>query len=174
MQVVDGVGTARTVRNRSFESIYKEHVGRVYARFLRFADTKREAEDLTQETFVRAFTRIDTFRGESALSTWLERIAINVAMETLRSKVRRENWIEAVPDPAARERNPESAPPLACAGEVAEALAALPKGARAVLVLHDVEGYRHEEIANLLDITVGTSKSQLHRARKLFKEALER
>jgi RNA polymerase sigma-70 factor, ECF subfamily len=169
-----GVAAAAQADGRSFESIYRDHVGRIFARFLRFADTRREAEDLTQETFVRAFKSLDSFRGESALSTWLERIAINVAAETMRSAAMRRLWIESVEDPAASASAVATSPEGGAAQDVRRALASLPKGARAVLLLHDVEGYRHDEIAELLAVTAGTSKSQLHRARKLFKEALER
>src|SRR5947209_5150266 len=100
MRVAEGGGTGRAAESRSFEAIYRAHVGQIYARFLRFADTKREAEDLTQETFVRAFRKLDSFRGESELATWLERIAINVAAEAMRKTARRAHWIETVEDPA--------------------------------------------------------------------------
>jgi RNA polymerase sigma-70 factor (ECF subfamily) len=155
-----------------FERLYREHVGRVFALCLRMTGDRRDAEELTQDVFVRAWEKLPTFRGESALGTWLHRIAVNAALERLRSDRRRTARVEpgedAVRLAAARASSPDERLDLETA------IAALPPGARTVFVLHDVEGYRHEEIAALTGAAVGTMRAQLHRARKLLMEALGR
>jgi RNA polymerase sigma-70 factor (ECF subfamily) len=130
------------------------------------------AEELTQEVFVRAWRKLSTFRGDSAFSSWLYPITVNVALTERRSRRRRDARFVATEDPAQLERAPR-APQPETGFDLAKALATLPPGARTVFVLHDVEGRTHEEIADLLDLAPGTSKAQLHRARRLLREVLE-
>ena len=152
-------------------ALYDAHVDRVYRLAYRLAGDDDLAQDITQETFIKAFSRLGTFRGESALSTWLHSIAVSVALNGLR-KVRR---LER------REEPLEDAPVVGVGGRVPEpdlqirmrqAIAALPTGYRTVFVMHDVEGYTHEEIGTALGIESGTSKAQLSRARAKLRVAL--
>jgi RNA polymerase sigma-70 factor, ECF subfamily len=155
----------------AFEQLYRANVGRVYALCLRLASDANLAEELTQDVFVRAWQKLGSFRGESAFSSWLYPLTVNVALTERRSRVRRTSRVFGTEDPAAFER------PVRIAGpelgfDLERALALLPPGARSVFVLHDVEGYRHGEIAQLTGVAAGTSKAQLHRARRLLREAL--
>lgn len=164
---------ARAGDAAAFERLYRRHVGRVYAVCLRMTADTRTAEDLTQEAFVRAWQSLDSFRGEAAFATWLHRIAVNVVLSHRRSAGKR--WGRLV----ATERLPAAPEPQrgrmpAAAMDLERAIRSLPEGARRVFVLHEVEGYRHEEIAAMDGIAVGTSKAQLHRARRLLREALGR
>lgn len=129
------------------------------------------AEDLTQEAFVRAWRKLDTFRGDSAFSSWLHRLAVNVVLSRQRSRRRREERIVPVDDPEDHHR-PE-APVAGAAMDLRRAIATLPPAARRVFLLHDVEGLRHAEIAEAMGIAVGTSKAHLHRARKMLREVLD-
>jgi len=163
----------------SFEQLYRGHVGRVYALCLRMAGNATVAEDMTQEAFVRAWESLASFRGESALGTWLCRIAINVVLMRRRKEMRR-----AAREVGTADFDPgseiERASPVRRSDEIGpglrmdleEAIAALPEGARTVFVLHDVEGYRHQEIAEQIGIALGTSKAHLHRARRLLREMM--
>jgi RNA polymerase sigma-70 factor, ECF subfamily len=157
----------------AFEQLYREHVGRVFALCLRLAGDRGRAEELTQDVFVRAWEKLDSFEGRSAFGTWLHRLAVNLVLGERRSEAVRVHRVFAAEDPAALER-PGAAPDPGRAMDLERAIATLPPGARTVFVLHDVEGYRHEEIAALQGSAVGTSKAQLHRARRLLREALER
>src|SRR5260221_124410 len=157
----------------AFEALYRAHAGRVYALCLRLTADRAQAEERTQDAFIRAWERLATFRGESAFSSWLYRLTVNEVLLGRRSERRREQRIVTTPDPAALERRPD-AEPASGALDLERAVAALPPGAREVFVLHDLEGYRHEEIAALAGIAVGTSKAQLFRARRLLREALNR
>jgi len=155
----------------AFERLYRAHVARVHSLVRRMLDAD-EADDLTQDVFVRAWDKLSTFRGESAFGTWLHRLAINVVLarrKTLGVERARfhtgENPLEGV---SGRRVTPE------IAMDFEEALANLPDGARQVFVLHDVEGYRHEEIARMLGVVPGTSKSQLHHARMALRRYLDR
>jgi RNA polymerase sigma-70 factor (ECF subfamily) len=144
-----------------------------------------EAEDLTQQAFLQAYTKLDTFRGESSFYTWLHRLAVNVVLMRLRKKkVVKEDSLEELTDPDNRSspwqgrsvRSPDATALVAIDRvDVERALNELPSGFRTILVLHDIEGYEHVEISGLLGCSVGTSKSQLHRARqrmrKLTREA---
>ena len=164
----------------AFAALYREHVGRVYALCLRLAADPARAEELTQDAFVRAWERLESFRGESAFSSWLHRLVVNVVWADLRTTRRRAARVFTTEEPARLEHAGEGAGEERGAGalglslDLERAVAALPAGARAVFVLHDVEGYRHEEIAGLTGIAVGTSKAQLFRARRLLREALRR
>ena len=157
----------------AFEALYHAHVGRVYALCLRLTADAVQAEERTQDAFVRAWERLATFRGESAFSSWLYRLTVNEVLLGRRAERRREQRIVTTDDPAALERPRRGGGPE-MGLDLERAVTALPPGAREVFVLHDVEGYRHEEIAELTGIAVGTSKAQLFRARRLLREALNR
>ena len=156
---------------RAFERLYRENERRVFALCLRLSSDGALAEELTQEVFVRAWRKLGSFRGESAFSSWLYPLTVNVALSERRSRRRREAWIVATDDPASLERTPGVPRPEA-GFDLQKAMARLPPGARAVFVLHDVEGRTHDEIAAMLDLAPGTSKAQLFRARRLLREAL--
>jgi RNA polymerase sigma-70 factor (ECF subfamily) len=166
------VRRAQAGDQEAFGDLYRAHAGRVYALCLRLEADAARAEELTQDVFVRAWERIASYRGESAFGTWLHRLAVNVVLADRRSAWRRAKRLLTTGDPAAFERARESAsaPDL----DLEAAIAALPPGARTVFVLHDVEGYTHDEIAGLSGIAEGTSKAQLFRARRLLREALNR
>jgi RNA polymerase sigma-70 factor (ECF subfamily) len=155
----------------AFERLYRDNERKVFALCLRMSSDAALAEELTQEVFVRAWRKLGTFRGESAFSSWLYPLTVNVALSERRSRRRRDARIFATDDPASLERAP-SAPRPEAGFDLQKAMAALPPGARAVFVLHDVEGRTHEEIGELLDLATGTSKAQLFRARRLLREAL--
>lgn len=162
---------ARERDGRAFEWLYRLHVGRVYAVCLRMTANARRAEDLTQRTFVTAWQKLPWFRGDSAFSSWLHRIAVNAFLADHRAEQRRTARVFGSEDPAQFEAPTPAAPP-GTRLDLEQALATLPAQARAVFVLHDVEGWRHDEIAAELGVAVGTTKAQLHRARKLLQEAL--
>lgn len=166
------IGRAQAGDESAFERLYREHVGRVYALCLRMSADARRAEELTQDVFVRAWERLGSFRGDSAFSSWLYRLAVNVVLGERRSERRRTKRVLATDEAAQAIPAPRANP-----GErmdLERAIAGLPPGARAIFVLYEIEGYRHEEIAELTGLASGTSKAQLHRARRLLKEALER
>lgn len=157
---------------QAFEELYRANSGRVYALCLRMSGDPTVAEDLVQESFIRAWEKLGTFRHSSAFSTWLHRVTVNVVLGDRRRTSRREGRVNMVGDEAMRDsaaRTPSPADTL----DLEKAIASLPDGARTVFVLHDVEGFLHTEIANLAGIAVGTSKAQLHRARKLLRKALQ-
>ena len=169
----DPVRLAQQGDQDAFAQLYRLHAGRVYALCLRMAGDAVEARRLTQDVFVRAWERLRLFRAESAFSTWLYRLAVNVVLADRRAAGRRARRVVAATDapahdgPARQAWSPEQL-------DLERAIAELPPGARAVFVLYDIEGYGHEEIAAMTGIAVGTSKAQLHRARRLLREALER
>ena len=154
----------------AFEQLYRRHAGRVHGAVWRLSGmNSARAEELTQEAFVRAWQKLSSFRFESAFTTWLHRLAVNVALMDLR----RHDPEEAADD-ATLEAASEPDRPF-CAGERADlerAVASLPPRARAVLVLHDIEGWKHEEIGRELGMAIGSSKAQLHRARGLLRRVL--
>ncbi len=155
----------------AFERLYRTHVARVHTLVRRMLDAD-EADDVTQDVFIRAWQKLSTFRGESAFGTWLHRLAVNVVLARRKSVgIERGRFItEEAPLQGATSK--PVTPELSMDFE--EALASLPDGARQVFVLHDVEGYRHEEIARMLGVVPGTSKSQLHHARMALRRHLER
>jgi RNA polymerase sigma-70 factor, ECF subfamily len=160
----------------AFEQLYRDNVGRVYALCYRMAGTADLAEELAQDVFVRAWQKLGSFRGESAFSSWLHPLTVNVALTERRSRRRRVARVMTTDDLTEFER---PGPPTRSDGpeagfDLERALATLPPGARAVFVLHDVEGYKHAEIAERTGVATGTSKAQLHRARRLLREALKR
>lgn len=157
---------------RAYEEIYRANLGRVYALCLRMSRNKPQAEELTQDVFVRIWERLSLFRGDSAFSTWLHRVAVNVVIESLRAQGRwRERFVSE------RDHEPDAfSKPQPEAGtnvDLERAIAALPSRARLVFVLHDIEGYKHQEIADIAGIAVGTCKAHLHRARQQLKEQLK-
>jgi RNA polymerase sigma-70 factor (ECF subfamily) len=153
----------------AFEVLYRRHVGRVYAICLRLLGDAATAEDLTQECFMRCWRKIHSFRGDSAFGTWLHRLATNAAISELR---RRPGWqVEA--DDGIAEPGPSVPSTAPLQRDLERAVAELPDGARTVLVLHDIEGHTHGEIAALTGLAVGTSKAQLHRARERLKRILQ-
>ncbi len=159
----------------AFETIYRSHVRKVYSICLRMLGDPLDAEEVTQDVFIRLFQKIGTFRGDSALSTWLYRLAVNTALMFLRHKQRQLKY-EAN---GGLSPMPGSAPPGSRRDglwldriALERAIARLPPGYRTVFVLHDIEGYQHEEIAQMLGIAVGTAKSQLHKARLKMRQLL--
>jgi RNA polymerase sigma-70 factor, ECF subfamily len=155
----------------AFERMYREHVGRIHALMRRLAADAVDADELCQEVFVRVWERLGSYRGESAFGTWLHRLAVNVALGGRRSDGRRLARVLPMAEPDSTASDP-SARSHDAALDLARALEVLPARARQVFVLHDVEGWPHEEIAAAMDTTVGTSKAQLHRARSLLRSAL--
>jgi RNA polymerase sigma-70 factor, ECF subfamily len=152
-------------------ALYEQHVDRVYRLAYRLAGDEELARDFTQETFIRAFDRLATFRGDSALGTWLHAIGVSVALNGLR-KVKRWRAREAPLDEALTIRTTARAAEPDLKLRLKAAVDALPDGYRTVFVMHDVEGYTHEEIAQTLGIQPGTSKAQLFRARAKLRIAL--
>jgi RNA polymerase sigma-70 factor (ECF subfamily) len=157
----------------AFERIYRAHVGRVTALCLRLTGDGQAAEELMQDVFVKAWERLPAFRGESALSTWLHRVTVNAFLHERRSKSRRGAHEETTDDIAAIPVAMVSSDP-GDRMDLENAIARLPKGARTAFVMHDIEGYKHEEIAAMSGIAAATVRAQLHRARRLLMEALDR
>jgi len=155
----------------AFEQLYRRHVGRVRALCLRLGGDAARADTLTQDVFVRAWRKLPLFEGRSAFGTWLHRLAVNVVVEEMRAEARRSRRVVFIEDLSGLDVPRPAAPP-GTELDLERAIATLPPGARLVFVLHDVQGYRHEEIANLTGLAVGTSKSHLHRARRLLREVL--
>lgn len=156
----------------AFDRLYGENVERVYALCLRMAGDAERARSLTQESFVRAWERMGSFRGESRLSSWLHRIAVNVVLESGRTRQRWGRLVIVDDDVAAAGPARDADPGLRV--DLERAIAGLPAGARRMLVLRDVEGCSYEEVAELTGAALGTVKSQISRARRLVREALER
>lgn len=164
----------------AFEVLYRQHLGRVYALCLRMCGGPQEAEELTQEAFVRAWEKLQSFRHRSSFSSWLHRLTVNVVLGRWRSNSRRRERVVILGDVATSDI--ASLDDLAASRvapskrgtrlDLERAIARLPTGARTVLVLHDIEGYRHRDIAEITGLKEGTSKAQLHRARKLLRESL--
>ncbi len=150
---------------------YERHVDRVYRLILRMSGRPELAQEWTQDTFLRAFSRIEQFRGDSALSSWLHAIAVSITLNGLRTHKRREAFAAPLEEATTVARwSGESDPDLKV--RLRAAIAALPDGTRRVFVMHDVEGFTHEEIGEALGVAVGTSKSQLFRAREKLRVAL--
>ena len=163
---------------RAFERLYRMHVDRIYGLCCRLCNGDRlRAEQSTQDAFVRAWEKLDSFRGESRFGTWLHRLTVNVVLGEHRLLKRWVSFDEGT-SLGDDETPAESTAPLlqedhGLSMDLERALKRLPNGARTVLVLHDIEGYQHEEISALAGIAVGTSKAQLHRARRLMRGWLQ-
>lgn len=177
MAPADGATSLEAVRVRrarqgdvkAFESLYRAHVGRIHGLCLRMVADPARAEDLTQEAFVRAWQKLDRLGDDGGFAPWLRRLTVNLVLGDLRSRGRRQD--REVPEADLPEAASHPAP-LGTALDLERALARVPARARAVFVLYEIEGYSHGEIAELLGLAEGTSKAQLHRARKLLREVL--
>lgn len=156
----------------AFETLYRAHAGRVYALCLRLTADNSSARELTQDVFVQAWEALPAFRGESTLTTWLHRIAVNAMRMRARSDRRRSSRIALADDDAldaeAAGEGATTPVDVATAIDLERAVAALPPGVRRAFVLHDVEGYSHDEIARMTGLAAGTLRAQLHRARQLL------
>lgn len=159
----------------AFESLYRQHVGRLYNLAYRMSGGGDDADDLVQEIFLQAYRKLGSYKGESSLGTWLYRLAVNLCLDRIRSKMGRMAQVTDSIDE-------DDAEPVVSPGSPAEinvaridlerAIDTLPPSYRATFVLHDVEGYQHDEIARMLDISEGSSKSLLHKARLKLRKAL--
>lgn len=168
---MDDVALAAAGDVRAFERVYRDHLPKIHA-LVRRMTAGRDADELTQDVFVRLWQKLSSFRGESAFATWLHRLAVNVVIERFRAdatrRLRHYGGEEMLERLAALPRSGDLAMDLELA------LSQLPDGAREIFVLHDVEGYKHREIAELLAISDGTSKAQLHRARMMLRRHLRK
>jgi len=161
---------------QAFELLYERHHRRVYSLCLRMTQNPVEAEDLAQEAFIQLFRKIGSFRGDSAFTTWLHRLTVNQCLMHFRKKsVKLEKTTEEGDTPVQIVRGTENPNSMPVLDRIAldNALKQLPTGYRTVFVLHDVEGHEHEEIAKILGVAVGTSKSQLHKARMKLRKILK-
>jgi RNA polymerase sigma-70 factor, ECF subfamily len=167
--------------SNAFEFLYKSHSRRVYGLCLRIAGNPTEAEDLTQEAFLQLFRKIHTFRGESRFSTWLHRLTVNIVFMRLRKKRHPEVSLDAKNEPGDEDRRPISergGPDLRLSGmldhvNLSKAIDQLADGYKEIFILHDVQGYEHNEIAEILGCSIGNSKSQLFKARLRLRELLQ-
>lgn len=168
------VALAASGDRRAFERLYRQHVNRVFSLCARMIGDRGRAEELTQDVFVRAWDKLHLFRGEAAFGTWLHRMTVNLVLNARKTDGRQRARFEddeegdGIGALTARPHSPGDRMDLEAA------IARLPKGARRVFTLHDVEGFKHEEIAEMLGVTTGATKAQLHRARLLLREALNR
>lgn len=167
------VQRARAGDARAFEGVYRRVSPRIYALCLRMTADADEAAERVQDVFVRAWERLDSFRGESRFTTWLHRLAVNLVLQERRAKRRRRAREVAEPDLERFGRSAVQAMP-GTRIDLERAIAGLPPRAREALVLRDVQGYRYEEIAHLTGVSLGTVKAQIHRARGMVKKAMER
>ena len=161
----------------AFERLYRLHVNRVFSLCARMVTDRTRAEELTQDVFVRAWEKLTLFRGESSFGTWLHRLTVNVVLNARKSDGRQRSRFEEYDDEGGMDvyAGVVGMPlPPGDMLDLEEAITRLPPGARRVFVLHDVEGYKHEEIAEMLGVTSGATKAQLHRARLLLRQALNR
>ncbi len=165
------VDAARGGDSEAFAELYRRHVGRIHALSLRLTGNVDAAETLTQDAFVRAWRKLERFEGRSRFGTWIHRLTVNLALDRRRrAALERSREGQGDPDDI---RSVATAPVRSGSRiDLERAIAGLPPGARTVFVLHDVEGYRHREIAQRMGTAVGTVKAQLHRARRLLREAL--
>ena len=161
----------------AFEQLYERHNRRVYSLCLRMTQNVAEAEDLAQEVFIQLFRKVGSFRGESAFTTWLHRLTVNQVLMHFRKRgVRMEQTTDDGDVPVQVVRGTEDPRRMPVVDRIAldKAVAQLPPGYRSVFILHDVEGHEHEEVARLLGCSVGTSKSQLHKARMKLRTLLRK
>jgi RNA polymerase sigma-70 factor, ECF subfamily len=176
----DAIERAKQGDAQAFQDLYEKHKRRVYSLCLRMAANTAEAEDLTQEAFLQLYRKIGTFRGESAFSTWLHRLSVNVVLMHLRKKNLPVVSLEETTQ-GGEEDTPKKdfgAEDLALAGSIdrmqlQKAVEDLPPGYRTIFVLHDIEGYEHNEIAGIVGCSIGNSKSQLHKARMKLRDLLK-
>ena len=175
----EAIGQAQMGDAAAFEYLYRSHNRRVYSICLRMIGNTAEAEELTQEAFLQVFRKINTFRGDSAFSTWLHRLSVNTVLMRLRKKTVAVLPLEdsSIGDEFDEQKKEYGAPDLALTGSLDRiqlelAIAQLPPGYKRAFVLHDVQGYEHHEIAEMLGSSIGNSKSQLHKARVRLRKLL--
>ncbi len=181
MSEAEAIRLAQQGDAAAFERLYRMHNRRVYSLCLRMLNNTAEAEDLTQEAFLQLFRKIATFRGESAFSTWLHRLSVNVVLMKLRKKSGTESSLDEMTEPDEDGNGPRrdfGTVDLRLSGSIdrvnlQRAVEQLPPGYKSVFVLHDVQGYEHNEIADIMDCSIGNSKSQLHKARMRLRELLQ-
>ena len=181
MSEAEAIRLAQQGDAAAFERLYRMHNRRVYSLCLRMLNNTAEAEDLTQEAFLQLFRKIGTFRGESAFSTWLHRLSVNVVLMKLRKKSGTESSWDEMTEPDEDGGGPRrdfGTVDLRLSGSIdrvnlQRAVEQLPPGYKSVFVLHDVQGYEHNEIAEIMDCSIGNSKSQLHKARMRLRELLQ-
>jgi len=166
----DCIARAQGGDTRAFETLYRLNIDRVYGLCLRMTGNVSEAEDCAQEAFIQAWNKIAKFRGDSAFGTWMHRIAVNSVLGRIRKSKREQDRIQLVAD---TDSSPASIGDSGNLRDLSDAIDKLPEGARHVFVLNAVYGYSHEESGNMLGIAVGTSKAQLHRARRLLAQQLQ-
>jgi RNA polymerase sigma-70 factor (ECF subfamily) len=164
------VQRAQRADSAAFEALYRAHVDKIYGLCLRMTGNVAEAEDCTQDAFIQAWNKLSKFRGESAFGTWLHRVAVNTVLGRMRKSKREHDRIQAVSDVVDA---PESIGDSSSIQDLEEAMNKLPSGARHVFVLHAVYGYSHNETGGMLGIAAGTSKAQLHRAKRLLAQQLK-
>ena len=164
------VARAQAGDTRAFESLYRQNVERVYALCLRMTGNVSEAEDCTQEAFIQAWNKIAKFRGDSAFGTWMHRIGVNAVLGRMRKSKREHDRLQVVVDTAP---SPVVKADTGNLRDLSAAIERLPEGARHVFVLNAVYGYSHEESSDMLGVAVGTTKAQLHRARRLLAQQLK-
>jgi len=169
MELVRNAAAGDTV---AFESLYRMHSPRLYGLCLRMTGSPELAEECVQDAFVSAWRNLGEFRGQSAVGTWIHRIAVNEVLTRQRKDRRREDFLSVVDEDMAAQWQGDVERPL-LAEDLEKAIGLLPRGARNVLVLHGIYGYSHEEAASVLGLAVGTCKAQLHRARHLLNERMK-
>jgi RNA polymerase sigma-70 factor (ECF subfamily) len=159
----------------AFEELYRAHAGRLYNLVYRMAGSAHEAEDLLQDVFLQAHRKLGSFKGESSLGTWLYRLAVNLCLDFLRGRQARMSRSSDSLDADGASEPVAAAPAVPTAIsrlDLERAIARLPDGCRAAFILHDVEGFEHNEVAKLLGVSEGTSKSQVHKARMKLRAML--
>jgi RNA polymerase sigma-70 factor, ECF subfamily len=172
---IELIAAAKRGDHSAFRKIFDEHVQRIYAFCLRLSAARQFAEELTQDVFVKAWENLHTFRGESKLTTWLHSIAVNEFLMQKRSEKRLLKKMFTSDDLTPYDRNDgRTDSHYSTKIDLEKAMSVLPRQAKAVFILHDVEGYQHNEIAKMIKIEEGTSKAHLHRARKLLREELSK
>jgi RNA polymerase sigma-70 factor (ECF subfamily) len=161
---------------KAFERLYRSHVDRVFTLCTRMCGSRVRGEELTQDVFVRAWEKLPQFRGDAQFSTWIHRVAVNIVLTDRKNEARnRKRMVEEEPERNDTPLQKASVTPgYGDRMDIMAALEDLPPGAKQIFILHDIEGYKHEEIAEMCGITAGGSKAQLHRARLLLREALTR
>jgi len=168
------VDKARNGDRLAFEQLYRSHCDRIYALCWRMCGGDRAlAEDMVQEAFVRAWNKLDQFRGDSKFGTWLHRLAVNVVLSDRRIRVKRLQREQTFSDDIERVQIGDRDVFAGLRKDLEAAIAGLPERARTVLILYDIEGYQHDEIAGMTGMAIGSSKAQLHRARKLVREIMK-
>ncbi len=165
------VERAQRADSAAFEALYRMHIDKIYGLCLRMTGNVAEAEDCTQEAFIQAWSKLDKFRGQSAFGTWMHRVAVNAVLGRMRKAKREHDRIQAVSDVVPVS---ESIGDSGGLRDLEEAMNRLPSGARHVFVLHAVYGYSHDETGDMLGIATGTSKAQLHRAKRLLAQQLNK